>query len=456
MSTAPAHQQDMFPRVSARARVPVIVRKQPARPQTLIERLTDKFRDPWHLAGAAGVGGMTILLTAILSAGVQNTADAASIPEANIANMIPAHHDRIKIGQDQDLRSALERASIAPGDIDRIISETSRYATSMRFSSGTPIDLTLSARAMTSEYREIEAMTLRPRLDTVLEFRRVEGQLMGTPKTIAIDATPLRITGRFAEDVRGTLSSYGLGQQAIDEYVRVIGTQMNIADISRGDQFDIVVEQARAATGETQTGAMMYAGLYQQSGEQLRMSEWTLKGKLSWYDANKASKSIDNVQRPVPGEVSSNFGSRYHPILRYTRMHQGVDFRAGYGTPILAVQTGWVGRAGRAGGYGNQVELKHGDGITTTYSHMSEIRVQLGTLVQQGSVIGYVGSTGMSTGPHLHFEVLQNGRRIDPALVPFTLGPQLRGSDLEGYLKRQNALLAVPVAQHTSKGPERS
>lgn len=451
-----AASPDLFPRVSSRARPQAPTRREPVRQPTIRDRLARRARDPLHLAGAIGTGIMALALVGILSAGVRNTADAASMPAGSMASMIPLQHDRVVIGPDRSLGSALERASIAPGDVDRIVSETKRYATSMRFGAGTPIELTLSPRAITSEYREVEAMTLRPRLDTALEFRRVDGQLVAAPRHIAVDTTPLRITGRFAGDVRGTLAAFGIGQQAVEDYVRIVGAQMDIGEIARGDQFDIVVEQAKAATGEVQTGALMFAGLYQQSGAQLRMSEWTLKGRLAWYDAAKAARSIDNVQRPVPGEVSSNFGSRFHPILHYTRMHQGMDFRAGYGTPILAVQTGWVQRAGVAGGYGNQVELRHGGGIDTSYSHMSQIAVRVGQLVHQGDVIGYVGATGLATGPHLHFEVLREGQRINPALVPFTLGPQLRGSDLVGYEKRLNALLAVPIGRNAPTSPDRA
>lgn len=444
MDPRPTIVHDPFPRVSARARVVVVTK--PARPATrLSDRIFATLADPWHLSSLAGVITLVAVLVVIMSTGMRNAADAASIPSASMASTIPAQRDKVVIGEDHDLGTALERASIAPGDVDRIVSETKRYATNMRFASGTPIELLLSSRAASSEYREIEQMTLRPRLDTALEFRRVDGQLVANPRTIAIDSTPFRVVGHFGSDVRSTLSAYGIGPQAIDEYVRIIGAQMDIGEISRGDQFDVIVEHAQAATGETQTGALIYAGLYRQDGQQLSMSEWTLKGKLSWYDAGKASRSIDNVQRPVPGEVSSNFGNRYHPILHYTRMHQGVDFRAGYGTPILAVQTGWVEHAGPKGGYGNQVELAHGGDISTTYSHMSSVNVRPGTLVRQGDVIGYVGATGLATGPHLHFEVFRSGERVNPELVQFTVGPQLRGRDLEGYQRRLNALLSVPT-----------
>ena len=131
------------------------------------------------------------------------------------------------------------------------------------------------------------------------------------------------------------------------------------------------------------------------------------------------------MQMPVPGPVTSNYGLRMHPILGYARMHRGLDFRACYGSPIIAVADGVVARAGWAGGYGNQVRLNHAGGLSTSYSHMSRIAVAPGSRVRQGQLIGNVGSTGLSTGPHLHFETYRNGATINPRSVRFVGRAQL-------------------------------
>jgi murein DD-endopeptidase MepM/ murein hydrolase activator NlpD len=127
-------------------------------------------------------------------------------------------------------------------------------------------------------------------------------------------------------------------------------------------------------------------------------------------------------------------------------MHKGMDFRAGYGTPILAATDGRVVRAGWAGGYGRQVRLSHAGDLGTSYSHMSRIIAQPGQFVRQGQVIGYVGSTGLSTGPHLHYEVYRNGRPINPASVKFTTRAQLSGRDLAGFRSKLRNLLGVRAA----------
>jgi septal ring factor EnvC (AmiA/AmiB activator) len=119
--------------------------------------------------------------------------------------------------------------------------------------------------------------------------------------------------------------------------------------------------------------------------------------------------------RPVPGRITSGFGPRLHPILGTTRVHTGVDMTAGYGTPIKAADSGKVIYAGYRGGYGNTIIVDHGGGITTLYAHQSNLAASNGDRVDAGEVVGYVGSTGLSTGPHLHFEVRVNGSPVDPA-----------------------------------------
>ncbi len=119
--------------------------------------------------------------------------------------------------------------------------------------------------------------------------------------------------------------------------------------------------------------------------------------------------------RPVPGAISSGYGNRYHPVLHYNRMHTGSDMRGGSGTPILACRSGVVVIAGSQGGYGNTVVIDHGGGMGTLYAHQSRLAVDEGDTVTAGQIIGYVGSTGMSTGPHLHFEVRLSGNPVDPS-----------------------------------------
>ena len=150
---------------------------------------------------------------------------------------------------------------------------------------------------------------------------------------------------------------------------------------------------------------------------------------------------------PVAGRITSRFGYRYHPILHYSRLHAGIDFGARWGTPIVAAADGQVVGAGHAGGYGRQVRIAHAGGIVTSYSHMSAISTASGTTVRQGQVIGYVGSSGLSTGPHLHFEVRIGGQPVNPltARLVASSQPQVDKSLVAAFKAKLKALTAIPV-----------
>jgi len=146
---------------------------------------------------------------------------------------------------------------------------------------------------------------------------------------------------------------------------------------------------------------------------------------------------------PANGPVTSYFGYRYHPILHFTRFHAGLDIRAGWGSPIVAAADGQVVGAGWAGGYGREVQIAHGGGIVSLYGHMSDIVAQPGSFVRAGQVIGYVGSSGLSTGPHLHFEVRESGTPVNPLGVRLVSAPVVDTHLAAAVKERLAALLKV-------------
>jgi murein DD-endopeptidase MepM/ murein hydrolase activator NlpD len=286
-------------------------------------------------------------------------------------------------------------------------------------------------------------LSLRARFDLKLSVKRAGGKLALTRTPISVDSTPLRIQGFVGASLYRSARAAGAPARAVEAYIRALASQTSIAGLAADDRFDIILEHRRAATGEAETGRLLYAGLDRDSGKDLRLMQWEQDGRTEWYEASGVGRESGMLQRPVPGTVSSNFGMRFHPILGYTRMHKGVDFRAGYGTPILAATDGRVAAAGWAGGYGNQVRLAHAGGLVTSYSHMSRILAQPGERVRQGQVIGYVGSTGLATGPHLHYELLKDGVPINPNSVKFVSRAQLSGGDLTAFRSKLKTLLAV-------------
>jgi murein DD-endopeptidase MepM/ murein hydrolase activator NlpD len=154
------------------------------------------------------------------------------------------------------------------------------------------------------------------------------------------------------------------------------------------------------------------------------------------------------MKTPVDGaRISSGFGSRLHPVLGYTRMHKGVDFAVPTGTPVMAAGAGTVSFMGWANGYGNFVVINHSNGYATAYGHLSRFApgIHMGSRVRQGQVVAYSGNTGMSTGPHLHYEILVKGEQVNPLKVKVAQGRKLAGSELRTFLDsrlRTDSLLA--------------
>jgi murein DD-endopeptidase MepM/ murein hydrolase activator NlpD len=215
-------------------------------------------------------------------------------------------------------------------------------------------------------------------------------------------------------------------------------------DVHAADGFDMVIARDRAATGETKLGELLFAGL-DQGRRSLRMLRWTGNGEreVGWFDAAGQAERRGFMGMPVAGRVTSNFGPRLHPLLGFMRMHKGLDIAAPYGAPILAAIDGVVASAGRNAGYGNFVKLVHAGGLASGYGHMSRIAVRGGQRVRQGQVIGYIGSTGLSTGPHLHWEVWRNGQSINPRSISFASVARLSGENLRAFKRQVQTMLAV-------------
>ncbi len=309
---------------------------------------------------------------------------------------------------------------------------------------GTGIAVVLGRKS--AGVRGIERITLRAALDTELSVTNGAGGLRLERRTIAVDGTPLRIRGRVGEGLYWSLRAAGVAPETAGEYLGALAGQLDVgSQVSPDDRFDLVVANQRAATGENRTGPLLYAGIDRAGGTPLQLVKWTVGGATQWFEASGVGKQTSGMMWPVNAPITSGFGERWHPILHFLRMHKGIDFGAHYGTPIVAAADGRVERAGWADGYGQQVRLGHAGGIETSYSHMSRMVVAPGSAVRQGELIGYSGSTGLSTGPHLHYEVMRNGQAINPMSVRFISHSTLEGPALDAFHARLKALLGVGV-----------
>lgn len=348
------------------------------------------------------------------------------------------------MGRGDSFTRVLQRAGVGGGEAAQVSSLVSAATSLGDIEPGTPIDIVLGQRTSRNSARPLESIAFRARFDLNLAVNRDGGALRLARKPIAVDETPLRIKGVVgSQGIYRSARAAGAPADAIQAYLKVIAGRTSLRSIRATDEFDIIIDYARAETGEIKVGNLLYAGVERDGKSTIQMLKWSASGNAQWFEASGIGESKGALSRPVNGAVTSSFGSRRHPILGYRRMHSGLDFKAGYGTPIYAVTDGNVAYAGRKGGYGNFVQLNHGGGLATGYGHMSRFAVRAGTKVRRGQIIGYVGSTGLSTGPHLHYELYRGGRAINPTSVKFTQRAQLSGNDLAQFRRKLNGLKSV-------------
>ncbi len=206
-------------------------------------------------------------------------------------------------------------------------------------------------------------------------------------------------------------------------------------DIRLGDSFKLMYEQYYDAEGQlAHNGNVIYAAL-ELSGNNYSIYRYTTSnGDADYFNEKGQSVKKALMRTPIDGaRLSSGFGRRKHPILGYTKMHKGLDFAAPLGTPIYAAGSGTIQYAGRKGAYGNFVLIRHNSTYSTAYAHMNRIKTAKGRRVKQGQTIGYVGTTGRSTGPHLHYEIRRTGRQVNPLKVKLPSGRKLRDRELISF-----------------------
>ena len=229
----------------------------------------------------------------------------------------------------------------------------------------------------------------------------------------------------------------GVEPNIIVEFARIYGFEVDFQrDIRKGDWFEIFYEKFEDDNKKVrETGKIIYASMFV-NGEEINLYNFKFKNEEEYYDIKGKSITKSLMKTPINGaRLSSAYGMRKHPILGYNKMHRGTDFAAPSGTPIMASGSGTITRARWCGGGGNCVKIKHNSTYETIYAHMKAFAkgVREGRKVKQGQIIGYVGSTGMSTGPHLHYEVIVNGKKVNSQRLKLPSGKTLKGKARENF-----------------------
>lgn len=246
-------------------------------------------------------------------------------------------------------------------------------------------------------------------------------------------------SGTIENNIYNAVEDQDVPNSALDEFIRVLGFSVDFQrEVRSGDEFELLYErEIDQLTGDDlNTGTLHYAGL-RLSGDTMSFFRFeNSDGIVGWYDRDGQSAVRTLMRTPIAGaKLSSKYGMRRHPVTGYNAMHRGIDFAAPKGTPIIAAGSGVVQKSGWFGNYGRYVRIRHTGRYATAYAHMTRIAdgITAGARVRQGQIIGYVGSTGRSTGPHLHYEVLVNNKQVNPLTVKLPSGEGLESDELDDF-----------------------
>ncbi len=295
--------------------------------------------------------------------------------------------------------------------------------------------------------RDLVSVVMKPSVDREVSIRRdAQGNFTAEETVRQLTARDDFAIGVIQSSLSEAAGKAGIPDQVTQEFIRLFSYDIDFQrDIQPGDVFRIFYTRYHDEMGDpVRDGEIKYASLML-SGKEHALYRFTTTDDdvTEYYNPDGSSARRFLLRTPIDGaRMSSGFGMRRHPILGYSKMHKGVDFAAPTGTPIMASGNGTVEMVGRNGSYGNYIRIRHNNEYATAYAHMSRFdsSIRRGVRVRQGQIIGYVGTTGTSTGPHLHYEILMGGRQVNPAAVKVGTGRKLEGEQRRLFLREKERL----------------
>ena len=270
-----------------------------------------------------------------------------------------------------------------------------------------------------------------------VEIRKAQNSFLIKENILQLYKKEVVVKNTIKNNLYSSATESGVEPNIIIEFARIFGFEVDFQrDIRKGDWFEILYEKFEDDNNKVRdTGKIIYASMYV-NGEELNLYNFKYSKIEDYFDIKGKSITKSLMKTPINGaRLSSSFGMRKHPILGYNKMHRGTDFAAPSGTPIMASGSGTVTRARWCGGGGNCVKIKHNSTYETIYAHMKAFAkgIKEGRKVKQGQIIGYVGSTGLSTGPHLHYEVIVNGKKVNSQKLKLPSGKTLKGEERKQF-----------------------
>ena len=363
--------------------------------------------------------------------GTQHTSMVLSLPQLRLGkqNDSTDHWQSVKLKKGQTLSGVFSELGIPYSELERVMKHPKIKPALRKLRPGTELAFNLPADG------SVRAMTL------TIDDQPMELEFTGTAlreKSVPVETTTRTVvlSGNVGNDLFASARKVGLGREQLRQLTdEMFKYDIDFdSDLDQDDRFSVVVDQTWKNGQLASTGPVL-AATFTMDGKLKSAFRHVRGGKPEYFTPDGRSLKRPFIRMPIPyARLSSGFGARRHPVLGRMRMHKGVDYAAGSGTPIMAAGDAKVEFVGWKGGYGRAVILNHGGGKTTLYGHMSSFaKIRPGQRIAQGTVIGRVGSTGMSTGPHLHYEFRVNGVHRNPLSMTLPPPEPLSGNALAAF-----------------------
>ena len=346
---------------------------------------------------------------------------------------------QLEIGSGQTVAGVLQGNGIDGGQAHSIVQAMSEYIDMRKVRAGQDFEIIFDRPDTDSDAPKLVevSMAMDP-IKSVHVTMDDQGQYAAELKEKEVFTRQYVGETEIQTSLYGSAARSGIPAPVIARMIKIYSWAVDFQrDIRAHDKIQVMYEVKETADGDSVAyGNILYANL-NLGGIDLSLYRFEKDdGSVDYYDLKGRSIRKTLMKTPVDGaRISSGFGMRHHPVLGYNKMHKGMDFAAPTGTPIYAAGDGKIDKIGRNGGYGNYIRIRHNGSLKTAYAHMSRFAKGMsnGKFVKQGDVIGYIGTTGRSTGPHLHYEVLLDGKQVNPNRVDLPTGENLKGKELERF-----------------------
>lgn len=353
------------------------------------------------------------------------------------------------------LMGALVRGGATRMDAHQAIASLKTFLDPKRLRPEQKITLNFQPTSESESSLQLSSVTVHTSVDlNLITERKSDGTFVSRKTERQLIRKNMHVHGSIKTSLYEAATKQNTPVEIIMRLIRLYSWDVDFQrDIQAGDDFEIFFERLYNDDGTLVGEGEIICASMTLSGTQLRLYRYELgDGTTDYFDAHGASVRKALLKTPVDGaRLSSRYGKRKHPVLGYNKMHRGIDFAAPRGTPIMAAGDGVIDVAARNGAYGKYIRIRHNQEYKTAYGHLKSFKkgIRKGVRVRQGDTIGYVGSTGRSTGPHLHYEIHRNGRQVDPMSVKLPSGRKLSGEELAVYHSYRMGI-DTAIAQLTS------